>query len=214
MHVTGAPANTELRVTMEPLATVVGSGRSDADGDAAIAIRTPASAAPGAHLMTVWAGDERVALLPGIVTAPKACAEGADVDGDGLADDCDGNPADGPKADADRDGVANGRDNCPLAANPAQTDTDRDYEGDACDPDQGATRRVHRGRPGDPERAAHRRRARRGRVRASSRGTPPRPARRSRATGSRRAASPAMPVPTRGRRRSTGCPRALRCGSA
>jgi YVTN family beta-propeller protein len=37
--------------------------------------------------------------------------------------------------DADGDGVPNGSDNCPAVANPDQTDTDGDGQGDACDPD-------------------------------------------------------------------------------
>ena len=41
------PPNTDLRVTLEPLTTVVGSGRTDADGDAEIPIRLGASTAPG-----------------------------------------------------------------------------------------------------------------------------------------------------------------------
>ncbi len=36
-------------------------------------------------------------------------------------------------ADADGDAIPDCRDNCPLAANPAQTDTDGDGAGDACD---------------------------------------------------------------------------------
>ena len=139
---------------MEPLATVVGSGRTDADGDAEIAIRMPAAAAPGLHLLTVWAGDERLDLVPAFVTGTKACAEGADADGDGLADDCDSDPLDGPNADADGDGKANEPDNCPLVANAAQTDTDGDYEGDACDPDQGADRAARFRNGGRPVPAA------------------------------------------------------------
>ena len=37
--------------------------------------------------------------------------------------------------DADGDGILDDNDNCPLIANPAQTDTDGDTEGDACDAD-------------------------------------------------------------------------------
>jgi hypothetical protein len=38
-------------------------------------------------------------------------------------------------ADDDNDGVADGADNCSLIANPAQSDTDSDGDGDACDGD-------------------------------------------------------------------------------
>ncbi|MBC7933002.1 MAG: thrombospondin type 3 repeat-containing protein [Rubrivivax sp.] len=37
--------------------------------------------------------------------------------------------------DTDSDGLDDGDDNCPTVANPDQTDTDIDGQGDACDPD-------------------------------------------------------------------------------
>ncbi len=40
-----------------------------------------------------------------------------------------------PIEDADADGVEDGEDNCPNTANPSQTDTDEDGQGDACDDD-------------------------------------------------------------------------------
>src|SRR5262249_26232778 len=92
-----APPNPELRGTMEPLTTVIGNARTDASGDAAIPLRLPASAAPGEHLLTVWSGDERVQLLGATVTGTRACATGADADGDGLSDACDSDPNDGPR---------------------------------------------------------------------------------------------------------------------
>ena len=140
LAVANGPANADLRVTMEPLATVIGTGRTDGDGNASIPVRIPASAAPGYHLVTLWNGDDRDGLTPLLVGTTEACATGADADGDGLADACDTAPGDGPAADADHDGVSNEKDNCPLVANPAQTDADQDYEGDACDPDAGAAR--------------------------------------------------------------------------
>ena len=40
-----------------------------------------------------------------------------------------------PPADSDGDGVVDGSDNCPAVSNAAQTNTDGDSLGDACDPD-------------------------------------------------------------------------------
>jgi endonuclease/exonuclease/phosphatase family metal-dependent hydrolase len=51
----------------------------------------------------------------------------ADVDGDGLGDDCD--------PDIDGDGIPNAIDNCPYSFNPEQEDSDGDGDGDACDDD-------------------------------------------------------------------------------
>ncbi|HYV84301.1 MAG TPA: thrombospondin type 3 repeat-containing protein [Patescibacteria group bacterium] len=41
--------------------------------------------------------------------------------------------------DRDGDGIVDALDNCPLTANPAQTDSDGDHMGDACDPDCAGT---------------------------------------------------------------------------
>lgn len=51
----------------------------------------------------------------------------ADIDGDGLGDECD--------PDKDGDGIPNDLDNCPSEYNPDQADSDGDGIGDACDPD-------------------------------------------------------------------------------
>ena len=44
-------------------------------------------------------------------------------------------PGSGSPSDNDNDGIENADDNCPDVANPRQTDTDGDSEGDACDED-------------------------------------------------------------------------------
>jgi hypothetical protein len=76
-------------------------------------------------------------------------ADGVDSDGDALCDFGDGDDdndgcADAvdparlaPSVDDDRDFVGLDCDNCPEDANPAQTDTDADGLGDACDPTPG-----------------------------------------------------------------------------
>ena len=79
--------------------------------------------------------------------------EGADRDGDGLADGSDNCPAadNADQRDTDGDGLGDAcdpdpdgdglpqpggaPDNCPLTPNPDQADADRDGIGDACDPD-------------------------------------------------------------------------------
>jgi len=79
---------------------------------------------------------------------PEDASESVDTDGDGIGDvadpdddnngilDEDEGVVPTPIAnDADLDGVDDGVDNCPVNFNPAQTDTDGDTEGDACDAD-------------------------------------------------------------------------------
>lgn len=59
-----------------------------------------------------------------------------DTDGDGVKDGQDPFPLDPSESqDTDGDGFGDNTDNCPLIANPDQTDSDDDGQGDVCDPD-------------------------------------------------------------------------------
>ena len=79
-------------------------------------------------------GGEVFKIVPATPLTP------ADIDGDGIPDDCDNCPSD-PNAsqlDADADGFGDACDNCPNLANPSQIDSDLDGVGDACDRCEGA----------------------------------------------------------------------------
>jgi predicted outer membrane repeat protein len=68
------------------------------------------------------------------VRNPCEDEEVSDGDSDGIADDQEPAACVGD-TDCDDDGVIDGADNCIQVANGAQTDTDNDGYGDACDPD-------------------------------------------------------------------------------
>ena len=64
------------------------------------------------------------------------CAGRADSDQDGADDDKDAFPLDpNEDTDTDGDGVGDNRDNCPNLSNHDQFNTDKDSQGDVCDPD-------------------------------------------------------------------------------
>jgi uncharacterized delta-60 repeat protein len=135
------PSNTVIAIPTFSLGQVMGRGETDADGNAVIPFRLPASAAPGLHHLELWTEDgERIGAVPFPVVGQPGCSGAPDADGDFLTDACDSEPSDGPDADADGDGIGNIGDNCPLVADATQADGDGDGEGDACDQDLGASR--------------------------------------------------------------------------
>jgi Ca2+-binding RTX toxin-like protein len=77
--------------------------------------------------------------LPGSPTIDAGAADpllgATDFDGDSRATGPAADIGADEAPDPDADGVFDPADNCPAGANPAQTDTDRDGLGDACDPD-------------------------------------------------------------------------------
>jgi ELWxxDGT repeat protein len=134
------PANTVIVVPQYSLASVGGRGLTDAAGNASIPVRVRADAAPGLHHLEIWTADgRRLGLAPFVIPDQPGCTGDPDGDGDGLTDVCDLTADDGPLADYDGDGLPNGDDDCPLTSDAGQADADADGEGDACDPDAGAS---------------------------------------------------------------------------
>lgn len=84
----------------------------------------------------IWSADGDLAASPAPrVLWPASClGPTPDGDGDGLLDDCDPYPTDGPIADWDGDDVMNVRDNCPSVPNLGQERTGERFSGTACDP--------------------------------------------------------------------------------
>lgn len=129
-----ADENAVTAVARYSLGEVAARVRTDEHGSARVPITVPATAAGGLHHLELWTeSGERVGSASYRVANQPGCDGDPDLDGDGLTDRCDLDPADGPDADADADGSANGSDNCPLVSNLAQTDADLDDVGDACD---------------------------------------------------------------------------------
>jgi hypothetical protein len=135
-HTAGAAApilllrNGVLDGTVAPGAGLSVSATPDTDGDG---VGDPADACPADFYKV----------------APGACGCGwadVDADGDGILDCLDGCPLDFSKSapgqcgcgnletDRDGDGVSDCRDNCPAVANAAQSDTNGNGVGDACEP--------------------------------------------------------------------------------
>jgi hypothetical protein len=135
------PANTAIVVANYSVPTILATGTTDANGSLTVPFMVPSDSAPGEHHLVVYAqatGRVLTQTFYDVPVRPECTDDTSDVDGDGLPNACDHDPTDGPLADVDHDGVANGTDNCVVVANPAQTDSNHDGVGDACDPAQGA----------------------------------------------------------------------------
>jgi lysophospholipase L1-like esterase len=140
----GAPPNSSGVLTFNSLPTEIGTWSADGSGEWTTSAEVPLSAAPGMHLLSaiepesgreIASAELWVEESPSCVPDPDA----PDADGDGLPDDCDPAPLDGPAGDADGDGVRNEEDNCATEANPGQQDSDGDGLGDLCDPKLGGS---------------------------------------------------------------------------
>ena len=140
-EIQNGPRNTSVVVPMFSMPTVLGTGRTDANGNASIDFVVPDGTPPGYHSIAAFSnagvllGSKVIAVDPG----DTCLAAGADpdLDGDGVRDSCDPLGTDGPLADHDGDGIPNGNDNCPTVPNRDQADSDSYGPGDACDPDRG-----------------------------------------------------------------------------
>jgi hypothetical protein len=90
------PANTVIVVPTFSIGTAAGRAVTDADGNATIPIRIPATAGPGLHHLELMTEDgETLGSALFVVAAPTGCTGTPDTDGDGLANACDDDPMDG-----------------------------------------------------------------------------------------------------------------------
>lgn len=140
--VDGLPGRSFVAV-LESLPTVVGSGYFDSSGKGVASFFIPQATSPGLHRVVARDAKtgEVLGAFPISIEVPAACLSSdktSDQDGDGLADVCDTNSADGPDADYDGDGVANGADNCPTVVNPGQVADGARTVGNACNSVLGA----------------------------------------------------------------------------
>src|SRR5690606_11931763 len=95
----------------ESVPTILGSAAANEAGELRLDFTIPTSWHPGVHLLYLVNESTRrpLAVTQYVVALPDTCigVDGADVDGDGAPDACDGDATDGPLADFDEDGVAN-----------------------------------------------------------------------------------------------------------
>ena len=113
------PSNNLTFPRIDCLAAVQARSCPDADGDDFWAAGPGCAGPPYSDC-----DDSDPGRSPG---APETC--------DGIDNDCDG--ADDEGFDPDGDGLPDCFDNCPADANPGQEDRDADFEGNACDLDDG-----------------------------------------------------------------------------
>jgi Ca2+-binding RTX toxin-like protein len=138
----GAAPGLAFTMTMESVPVFLGTGAVGADGRANVTFTVPVGTPAGLHQVYVreTSTGEPLAVFAIDVAVPAQCVAGAgdvDVDGDGVADRCDPNLADGPDADPDGDGITNATDNCALVANPGQERLGDRSVGVVCDQREG-----------------------------------------------------------------------------
>lgn len=143
---TGLAANEAVVLSLASVETPVWHGVVGSDGSLSVQFEIPAGFSPGGHhaiLRSLRTGDI-LGVHPINIDVPDECSRAVmppgtldDTDGDGVLNECDAFPDDGPFADIDRDGVINVNDNCPRTPNPDQAADAQASVGHACDIDRG-----------------------------------------------------------------------------
>jgi hypothetical protein len=119
--------------TADAFALISLDGRLDTDGDGYPDDCDSACQATG---LLADADDDNDGVIDESDAFPKDPAATKDSDNDGVSDESDAFPEDPSESlDVDSDGAGDNSDNCPLVANVAQLDTDKDNQGDVCDND-------------------------------------------------------------------------------
>jgi GDSL-like Lipase/Acylhydrolase family len=145
--VNGLPPSTRLKVVVHSVPTEVGWITTDATGSGEFNGDTPPGLYPGYHSVGVEDAvtGEQLAFGGALVAETSACQSSEsepDADGDRLPNQCDPDAKDGPLGDVDGDGVSNSSDDCPTVSDSAQSDTNQNGRGDACDPSFGVDPRL------------------------------------------------------------------------
>jgi hypothetical protein len=138
LGVTGATPGTPYQASLESIPLSVATGIVPSSGSTTISFNIPEGVSPGLHDVVVRDTSTGRDLFFGAINivAPAGCTTedpAVDVDGDYLANACDPDPTNGPKADYDNDGITNQLDNCATIPNPDQAATNGRSDGTACD---------------------------------------------------------------------------------